>query len=112
MSPGGAWTEATLFEFPTFPSGGGPNPGPVTPGENDTLYGTTLEGGASRAGTAYALKPPATPGGAWTQIPLHTFTGRDGAGPTGLVIGIGGILYGSTGGGGACAHGTVFAITE
>jgi hypothetical protein len=113
LSPGAAWTEATLFEFPFPPhSGDGPFPGPLTLGENDTLYGTTQSGGASFAGTAYALKPPATPGGAWTEIPLHTFTGSDGMSPTGLVIGRGGVLYGTTSGGGAYGYGTVFAITE
>jgi uncharacterized repeat protein (TIGR03803 family) len=112
VSPGGAWTEATLFELPTLPSGVGPNPGPLTVGENGTLYGTTQSGGASGAGTAYALKPPATPGAAWTQINLHTFTGSDGMYPTALVIGSGGVLYGTTSQGGAYGYGTVFAITE
>jgi hypothetical protein len=112
LSPGGAWTEATLLEFPTPKSGDGPTPGPLTLGENDTLYGTTQSGGASFAGTAYALKPPATPGGAWTEIPLHTFTGSDGMSPTGLVIGTGGVLYGTTTQGGAYGYGPVFAITE
>jgi uncharacterized repeat protein (TIGR03803 family) len=112
VSPGGAWTEATLFEFPTPRSGDGAIPGPLTLGENDKLYGTTQYGGVSGAGTAYVLLPPATPGGAWTQIPLHTFTGSDGMYPTRLVIGSGGVLYGTTGKGGAYGYGTVFAITE
>jgi len=113
VSPGGSWTEATLLEFPTPGSGGGPYPGPLTMGENGTLYGTTQSGGASEAGTAYALKPPATPGAAWTEIPLHTFTRSDGMTPWGpLVIGSGGVLYGTTSQGGAYGFGTVFAITE
>jgi uncharacterized repeat protein (TIGR03803 family) len=82
-------------------------------GENGTLYGTTQSGGASEAGTAYALKPPATPGAAWTEIPLHTFKRSDGMTPWGpLVIGSGGVLYGTTSQGGAYGFGTVFAITE
>jgi hypothetical protein len=112
VSPGGPWTQATLLEFPTPRSGGGPYPGPLTIGENDTLYGTTQSGGASEAGTAYALKPPATPGAGWTEIPLHTFTRSDGMYPSALVIGSGGVLYGTTTQGGAYGYGTVFAITE
>jgi hypothetical protein len=76
------------------------------------LFGTTANGGASRAGTAFALKPPVTPGTPWTFIPLHTFTGTDGAQPTGLTIGTGGILYGTTSGGGVCGYGTIFALAE
>jgi hypothetical protein len=63
-------------------------------------------------GTAYALQAPATSGGAWTQILLHTFTGSDGSGPTGLLMGSGGVLYGTTSLGGAYGAGTVFALTE
>jgi uncharacterized repeat protein (TIGR03803 family) len=111
VSPGGDWTEATLLEFPN-PRGDVPIPGPLALGENDTLYGTTQYGGASGAGTAYALKPPATPGAGWTEIPLHTFTRSDGMYPTALVIGSGGVLYGTTTQGGAYGYGTVFAITE
>ncbi|HXM43698.1 MAG TPA: choice-of-anchor tandem repeat GloVer-containing protein [Bryobacteraceae bacterium] len=119
-STGGAWTQATLIEFPT--NGillNGVVPGPVTVGENGTVYGTTQSGGDWEAGTAYALKPPASPGGAWTEIGLHTFTGSDGKSPTGLAIGAGGVLYGTAVTGGAyrgspCAGGcgTVFALAE
>lgn len=112
VSPGGPWTQATLLEFPSLPQADEEYPGPLTLGENGTLYGTTQYGGPSGAGTAYAVTPPASPGGAWTQIPLHTFTGSDGKYPTRLVIGSGGILYGTTTEGGAYGHGTVFALTE
>jgi uncharacterized repeat protein (TIGR03803 family) len=69
VSPGGAWTEATLFEFPTPRSGDGPypGPGPLTLGENDKLYGTTQYGGVSGVGTVYVLLPPASSGGAWSR---------------------------------------------
>jgi uncharacterized repeat protein (TIGR03803 family) len=120
-SPGGAWTEATLLEFPSSPAiFEGVVPGPLAVGENGTLYGTTQHGGAIYAGTAYALKPPTSPGGAWTEIPLHTFTGSDGTHPTGLAIGAGGVLYGTTVAGAAYRGapcngegcGTVFALAE
>lgn len=113
VSEGESWTHATLYHFPP-PHGdeAGPYPtGSLALGEHGTLYGTTLEGGASRLGTAYALEPPASPGGAWTPILLHSFTGSDGLNPTGLTIGEGGILYGTTTKGGTYGYGTVFALT-
>jgi uncharacterized repeat protein (TIGR03803 family) len=108
-SPGGSWTEAVLHEFSSV-SGRYPEPGPLTIGETGTLYGTTRSGGASSSGTAFALQPPNTPGGPWTEILLHTFTGSDGTNPTGLAIGSGGVLYGATYGGGTDGYGTVFAL--
>src|SRR5450755_736761 len=56
------------------------------------------------------LTPPATPGGAWTYRVLHAFTGRfDGQAPRGaLILGGKGVLYGTSGGGGAYAGGMVF----
>jgi hypothetical protein len=117
-SPGGVWALTALRGFPCegpsapYCIGGGSNPGPLALGEDGTIYGTTSSGGASLSGTAYALKPPVAPGGAWTQVPLHTFAGSDGAAPTGLVIGSGGVLYGTTTSGGAYGAGTVFALSE
>ena len=112
-SPGGSWSQATLLEFPSSPRLiSGVVPGPVTLGEDGTVFGTTQYGGASGAGTAYALKPPASPGGAWKLIHLHTFTGSDGKYPMGLAMGAGGVLYGVTREGGAYGHGTVFALAE
>jgi hypothetical protein len=57
------------------------------------------------------LAPP-SPGGAWTQIVLHAFTGSDGKLPVGVAIASGGILYGITTSGGANGYGTVFALAE
>jgi hypothetical protein len=120
-SPGGAWTQATLLEFPTSPTLiDGVVPGPLIVGESGTLFGTTRYGGPKGVGTAYALKPPTFPGGAWTEISLHKFTGSDGTYPTGLAIGAGGVLYGTTVAGaahrgapcGSSGCGTVFALAE
>ena len=109
---GGAWTEAVLYEFPSLHDRL-PNPGPVTLGKTGVLYGTTATGGASDVGTIFALKPPASPGGPWAEVLLHTFTGSDGAEPTGgLVLGAGGILYGVTTAGGSGGQGTEFGLTE
>jgi uncharacterized repeat protein (TIGR03803 family) len=98
-SPGSVWSETVLYTF--------------LGGEDGTLYGTTVQGGTPLAcsgfgcGTVFALGPPASPGGAWQETVLYAFTGgSDGSGPrSGVVIGRGGVLYGTaaTGGSTACA---------
>ena len=59
------------------------------------------------------LTAPASPGGAWTEAVLHNFSGPYGDGATpeaGVVIGPGGVLYGTTLNGGTVA-GTLFSLT-
>jgi uncharacterized repeat protein (TIGR03803 family) len=112
-SSGGAWTEATLYSF-TGDSDGGAIPSSVAiDGPTGVLYGVTGQGGTSNKGTVYSLTPPAGAGGAWTETVLYNFTGApdDGSGPTGVTIGGGGVLYGTTGVGGAASAGTVFSLT-
>ena len=72
------------------------------------LYGTTSEGGRYGYGTVYELKHR---GSSWTLSTLYNFTGgSDGANPYGRVTaGPGGILYGTTAGGGN-GYGTVFTL--
>src|SRR5207249_2422070 len=72
-------------------------------GSAGNLYGTTLNGGASGAGTVYKLEPS----GAFTV--LHSFNGSDGADPyAGLVQDSAGNLYGTTPYGGASGAGTAY----
>lgn len=62
----------------------------------------------------FSLTPPTDPGGTWTEAVLCSFTGinGDGDGPEpGVVIGKGGVLYGTTVGGGTSNYGTVFSLT-
>ena len=110
-SPGGAWTETVLHDF-TGSDGANPQAAGVVIGKAGPLYGTTVQGGASNAGTVFFFTPPATPGGAWTETVLHSFKGGDdGANPVaGLVIGKNGVLYGTTSSGGTSGGGTVFAL--
>ena len=113
-SPGGAWTEGTLYSFACAPDGNGPVASVVMGGDG-ALYGTTGSGGdgncSSGCGTVFSLTPPASPGGAWTEAVLG-FGGSpsEGASPrAGVVIGPGGVLYGTTLDGGISNNGTVFA---
>jgi uncharacterized repeat protein (TIGR03803 family) len=109
-SPGGAWTETVLHSFAGAPTDGAtPFESSVAIGPGGVLYGTTEYGGTSNNGTVFSLKPPATPGGAWTETVLHSFAGspNDGGNPLAGVVISGGVLYGTTTGGGisACPFG-------
>jgi len=110
-SPGGAWTETVLYNF-TGPDGAGPDSDVALDGAG-VLYGTTREGGVWDAGTVFSLAPPSAPGAAWTEAVLYSFAGGDdGAYPLrGVTFGVGGVLYGSTNGGGSWGAGTVFSLS-
>jgi uncharacterized repeat protein (TIGR03803 family) len=114
-SGAGPWTESVLYNFM-----GGSSDG--------ALYGTTGYGGSglcnydglTGCGTIFSLAPPVSPGGAWAETLLYSFAGGtgDGALPRGgVIMGAGGVLYGTTeyGGTGACevlfgGCGTVFSL--
>jgi uncharacterized repeat protein (TIGR03803 family) len=110
----GGWKFAPIHTF----TGGedGDIPGPIIFDASGIVYGTTGGGGASNAGTVFRLAP--TSKGGWEETVIYSFAGgTDGAGPTSVVLGPEGILYGSTESGGkpnACPRlggcGTVFAI--
>jgi uncharacterized repeat protein (TIGR03803 family) len=70
----------------------------------NTLYGTSINGGASANGTIFAIQ---TDGTGFTN--LHNFNGDDGANPFGRLFVSGNILYGTTFHGGI-GDGTVFAL--
>jgi uncharacterized repeat protein (TIGR03803 family) len=111
-SPGGSWTETTLHIFTCGDDGCIPSGGLVI-GKAGALYGTTFYGGPTANGTVFSVTPPASPGGSWTEAVLHSFSGSDGSGPyAGVVIGSGGVLYGTTQyGGTSFSLGTVFSVT-
>lgn len=103
----------TLYSFSGTPDGSDPDSVPALAiGTGGVVYGITALGGDYGSGTAYSLTPPALPGGAWTEAVLHSFGGpTDGALPySGLAFGSDGFLYGTTEGGGAYGHGTVFSL--
>ncbi|MGA2590052.1 MAG: Ig-like domain-containing protein [Bryobacteraceae bacterium] len=122
-SPGGSWTEAVLHSFSGTDAlgstdGGDPLAG-VTIGSGGVLYGTTNVGGANGGGTVYSLTPPSSSEPSWTENLLCNFpTGNSPYSPqAGVVIGSGGVLYGTSVIGGAattCADdgcGTVYSVT-
>ena len=112
-APGGAWTESVLYSFQGPPADGSAPKGRLAIGSGGVLYGTTATGGAGYAGIVFALAPPTSPGGEWTETVLSNFQTKlnlyGGLPSPDLAIGPAGTLYGTTEyGGSGC--GTVFAL--
>jgi len=109
-SPGGSWTQAILWS-PTYGQGINPYATPAI-GANGALYGTLFGGANGGNGSVFALQPPTSPSGTWTAQVLHRFSGSpDGASPTsGVAIGPGGMLYGTTSEGGKSNAGAVYSV--
>jgi len=118
-TPGGSWAETTLYEFGSQ-SGDSGLPNGVVLGPNGVLYGTAMGDANSKhchngCGTVFQLSPPQAPGGPWAETILHIFTGgsftQDGSQPgSAPVLGPGGVLYGTTRGGGIHNWGTIFEM--
>jgi uncharacterized repeat protein (TIGR03803 family) len=121
--PGGTWSVKSLHTFTGYPRDGANPYAGVVIGSGGVLYGATQTGGSSSAcgstigcGTVFSLTPPTSPGGAWTETVLHSFTGSDGFFPRGsLLVDSTGLLYGTTAAGGSgppfTSPGTVFSLT-
>jgi uncharacterized repeat protein (TIGR03803 family) len=121
-SGGGAYGNGTVFRLTTYGSetqlytfkNGGDGAVPysrLTTDKAGNFYGTTSEGGdgadcSGLCGTVFKLAPDGT------ESVLHDFQlGGDGYGPNaGVIAGKGGVLYGTTVGGGH-GEGTVFKLT-
>lgn len=95
---------SVLYRFKSGLDGQGPSAGLTTLG--DTLYGTTVSGGASGDGTVFSLNPAT---GA-EQVVYPFRGGSDGEGPVASLACFGGLLFGTTEDGGANGDGTVFSI--
>ena len=116
---GGADGDGTVFEIAkstgqlttlaTFTGANGENPyGTVISDAAGDLFGTTAHGGPGGEGTVFQI---AKSTGALTT--LATFTGANGASPTGILTIDGeGDLFGTTANNGAGGDGTVFEIAK
>lgn len=122
--PGAAWSENVIYSF-SGPSIWFPLSSPMV-GPKGELYGTAYYGGPMGVGAVYELVPPSSPSGTWTETDLYIFSGAigDPQNPEGgLVIGKGGVLYGTVeyagtspncpelGYGGQYGCGAVFSLT-
>lgn len=70
---GDAWTQTVLYTFADTNDACDPVFGPII-GPDGVLYGVSSSGGANNAGAFYELQPPASPGGAWTESVLYSFS--------------------------------------
>ena len=61
-TPGGDWTESTLWSFGSGSDGSSPEASLIMD-ESGDLYGTTYGGGVNGGGTVFELFPPSMPGG-------------------------------------------------
>jgi hypothetical protein len=113
---GGAWTETTIHNFSCTSSGYYPLGG-ITIDKLGNLYGTTSQGVLS-GGTVFKMKPPTTPGGAWSFSNIHVFASASGDGSEAaspVTLDSAGNVYGTTSGGGTYkgqnAGGIAFKLT-
>jgi uncharacterized repeat protein (TIGR03803 family) len=111
---GGGWKYRVIHTFQGSSDGDGGYPA-FTSGlvldKAGNVYGTTVEGGASNAGSVFEVSP--NPDGAWTEKIIHSFSGTpDGSSPqAGLAFDAAGNLYGTTVEGGSNGAGAVFELS-
>jgi uncharacterized repeat protein (TIGR03803 family) len=98
--------ETVLYSF-SRESNDGEDPGARPTILGDTLYGTTVLGGAHNMGTVFSVNP-----GTGAETVLYSFGGKsgDGAYPEAALTDGSGTLYGTTIKGGANDTGTVFSV--
>jgi hypothetical protein len=107
-APGDEWTETVLHAFTG--NGDGCTPiGPPALGPDQALYGVTNVGGAYDAGAVYQVRPPASPGQAWTESIIYSFD-VVAADPVSLIVRGNQSLYVATMGGGANANGSLVEL--
>lgn len=108
---GRQWTSSVIYSFAGGTDGATPV-GNLVRDARGRLYGvTTAGGGSANAGTVYQLTPPTQAGQLGTIRIVHRFAGPNGRSPVaGLIMGPGGVLYGTTNAGGPANMGTVFRL--
>jgi uncharacterized repeat protein (TIGR03803 family) len=113
VTSGAPWALTLLHSFRKLSGYGGD--GLLLNSSSGVLDGTTEYGGPTDCGTIFRLTSPTVPGGSWTYTVLYSFAasecGFPETGPNGLVLGAGGVLYGTTYNLGTDSDGSVFALT-
>ena len=108
MTPSGdTWTLTTLYPFSPSTDGYSPFCNLLLDASGN-LWGTTSNGGATGAGTAFELSPS---GGSWDFNVLYSFPGSRRGSQTALIMDKQGNLYGTTVDGGKYGSGGVFKLT-
>lgn len=111
--PGGPWTFNTIHYFLGPPADGRTAKSNVTVDAQGNVFGVTQNGGTFDFGIVYELVAPTSPGGAYIENILYTFTGKaDGSMPrAGVLLMSDGSIISTTQNGGSHGAGTVFQLT-
>ena len=105
----GSWTEQVLYSFTNID---GAQPDALMLTGTRLLLGTGQLGGLYGFGVIFALYPPSTRDGDWSEQVLYNFTGgADGGEPVAFAITRSGAIYGATALYGTPGYGTVFQFT-
>jgi uncharacterized repeat protein (TIGR03803 family) len=110
-----AWAQTegitTLYRFKGKPTDGSSPVGIISAG--NLIYGTTQFGGSFGAGTVFSLTLPASAGDPVTEQVLYDLpsTAPDDDFSSPVVLGPGGVLYGTTYTGGLYHGGTAYSLT-
>ncbi len=102
------WDPTILYHFAGGADGNSPRYGDVIFDHAGNMYGTTAIGGNGN-GVVFEMTHS---GNTWTEQPIYTFSGPDGAKPySGAIFDNAGNLYGTTTQGGAFGHGAVYELS-
>jgi uncharacterized repeat protein (TIGR03803 family) len=103
------WVQKLLYAFTGSPDGANPGGGDLVWDPMGNIYGTTVNGGPESFGTVYQVMKA---GNDWTELPIYSFTGPNGAYPyAGVILDGNGDVFGTTLEGGLYGYGTVFELT-
>jgi len=106
-----AWSETDLYRF--YEPLGGACSTTLIGGTGGVLYGSLPNGNLNINGAIFELTPPVSASAGWTMNIIYSFPGcrtaRDV--PGNLVMGHGGVLYGTTANCGTFGKGSVFKLT-
>jgi hypothetical protein len=101
-----SWNETAIYQFTGNSDAWGGNVSTFDSAGN--LYGISWSGGSRGDGAVFELTPS---GGGWTEKILYSFLGgNDGAGPSSLLLGHDGKIYGTAAYGGIHGLGVVFQL--
>ena len=102
---GGAWQETEIYSFDAGTDGGYPQT--LAFDSAGDIYGTCDLGGKKGEGLVFKLTQS---NGQWSETDLHSFNGQNGFEPESLVLGSGGVLYGTVRYNGQSGAGLVYEL--
>ena len=111
----GQWVVSILHNFAGNGCGGCNSDGAapaagLTKDSNGPLLGTTVVGGYKNYGTVFAMVPPASAAGSWTEAQLSDFGSNANPQYGNVLVGAKGAVYGMTSQGSTLAAGNVFEL--